>query len=93
MFLENGIRYHKHSNGYLDIFDHVQTSGDTADVARRQLTTYCSGSSRNFSDIVFRSRETFYFRCKVRHFEIRGPLRSDNVGIVTTGSGVVENVV
>jgi hypothetical protein len=45
-------------------------------------------------DIFFlsRSEEIFYFRFRLRHFEIRGPLMSDDVGSVTTSSGVVENL-
>ena len=37
-------------------------------------------------DIFFlsRSEEAFYFRFRLRHFEIRGPLMSDDVGSVTT---------
>ena len=81
-FLWNGMRYQRNSNGYPDIFDHALVSGDVADIARRQPR----------KREVYRFRETFYFRFSVSRLEIRGPLMSDDVGSVTTSSGVVENV-
>ena len=39
MFLWNGMRYQRNSNGYPHIFDHGRTSGDTADVVRHQRTS------------------------------------------------------
>ena len=39
----------------------------------------CRENRWNFSDILFHSRDTMYFRFKVRHLEIRGRLTSSNV--------------
>ena len=39
MFLGNGMRYPRNSNGYPHIFDDARATGDTADIVRRQPTT------------------------------------------------------
>jgi len=51
-----------------------------------------SSNCWNYGDVTSRSRETFYFRFIVSHFEIRGQVTSGNIGSVIASSGMVENV-
>ena len=56
------------------------TSANVGSITSSSGMSKMWGSRRNFVDISFHSRDTMYFRFKVRHHEMRGLLTYDDVG-------------